>query len=483
MKKIIGMTIFAGLCGAAAAQVVTTATITPTHIGGVAIGGVEGFNNDLFDGTVTVTDHSALHPATDPVGPDNWFISPNAVTPGHNPPGLLVFADTNLPNYIEFNTTNEVTLGTMVFYLSGDQNTDPGGYEGRSLSNLVVSAGTASTALVEVADIAVNPDYDGAYGLPWIKVEIEFPTPVTAKYFRIDIEQPDIGAAKPEWDWNGPRIREIDAYGTNVATSADVDITAIPISNTDGREGAIGDDFEGVTILTNSPLHPVSSTPQEWFISPNTTENLFDDNNGTKFIDFNTSEPYSLSNVVVFISGDDNTDGLEHRSVTGIRLSCGLTPETVTNNVVAFVTLPGETTETYGSPWLMVSIDLDPAVAIGKYFRIEFDQDNLGARIQEIDGYGVPYTPPIFEPEILSWSVYSNGVMKMVVNAPSTASRYSVQATTDLAIDPFSAVAHSDNGVNPFVVTNLAYSTVQGTNEVIYVQSADSEKFFKIIGE
>lgn len=90
---------------------------------------------------------------------------------------------------------------------------------------------------------------------------------------------------------------------------------------------------------------------------------------------------------------------------------------------------------------------------------------------------------PIFDPEILSWSVYSTGVMKMVVNAPSTASRYSLQATTDLAILPFTHVAHSDNGVMPFVVTNLAYSTAEGTNEVIYVETAGPKKFFKIIGE
>lgn len=480
MKKYIGLFVAAGLCGSAAAQVVTTATITPSHIGGVEIGGVEGLNYDLFDGTVTVTDHSPLHPATDPVGPDNWFISPNEETPGAPVPGLLVFADTNLPNFIEFNTAEEVTLGTMVFYLSGDGNSDGSGYEGRSLSNLVVSAGTASNALVEVADIAVNPDYDGTYGTPWIKVEVDFPAPVTAKYFRIDIEQPDIGAARPTWDWNGPRIREIDAYGTNVVTSA-----TLTAKNVEGEsiEGAAGDDFEGAAITTNSALHPISNYPQDWFISPNSTELLFDDNAGTKFIEFNTPDALELSNVVVSISADNNEFGLEGRAVSGIRILSGLSPETVTNNVVAFITFPGEYTDNYGSNWLEVNIAFASGQAIGKYFRMEFDQFGSGARIREIDGYGTPYVEPIFDPEILDWSVYSNGVMRMVVNAPSTANRYSVQATTDLAILPFSNVAHSDNGVNPFVATNLAYSTAEGTNKVIYVETAGSAKFFKIIGE
>ncbi len=483
MKIYFGMLVAAGLCGSVAAQVVTSATITPTHIGGVEIGGVEGFNHDLFDGTVTVTAHSPLHPASDPVGADNWFISPNAETEGHSPPGLLVFADTNLPNYIEFNTADEVALGSMVFYLSGDHNTDSGGYEGRSLSNLVVSAGTASNALAEVANIAVDPDYDGAYGMPWIKVMVEFPAPVTAKYFRIDIEQPDIGAAKPEWTWNGPRIREIDAYGTNVATTASFTAKAIGEESIDG---ASNDNFEGATVTTNSALHPATGISTDyWFISPNAAgELIMDDNAGTRFIEFSTPQAYSMSNIVVSISADNNEFGLEGRAISGIRILSGLSPESVTENVVCFVTFPGEYTDLYGSNWLEVNIALDPAFAIGQYFRIELDQFGSGTRIMEIDGYGEVFVEDILQPAIKGWSRVSDTVMRMVVDAPVTASRYAPQGRTDLNIGTWVDVPHSDDGTNPFVVTNLDYSTTDatGTNEVIYVQSDDAEEFFRIIG-
>lgn len=479
MKKYINMFIMMGLCGSAVAQVVTSATITPTHIGnpGTTIGGLEGFNHDLFDGNFTVTDHSPLHPSSNSTS--NWFVSPNVGDLG----GLLVFSDTNTPNYIEFNTADPVTVGSMVFYLGGDHNPDPGGFEGRSLSNIVISAGSAPGVFTQVADIAVNPDYDGAYGLPWIKVVVEFPSALTAKYFRIDIEQPDVFAAKPEWDWNGPRIREIDAYGTNVAIKSVITAKAIGIESI---QGASDDDLEGATVTTNSPLHPATAiSTDHWFISPNPAgELLFDDNAQIKVIEFNTPQAYSLSNIVVSISGDDNAFGLEGRTVSGIRVLGGLTPDAATNNVLSYVTFTGEQTGTYGSNWIEVSIDLDPEFAIGQYFRIELDQYSSGARITEIDGYGEVFIDLIAQPTIVSWSQISSNVMKMVIDAPSSMDRYSLQSKADLVVGPWGSVAHSDDGVNPFVVTNLSYSTTDatGTNEVIYLQSTDAQKFFNIIG-
>lgn len=93
----------------------------------------------------------------------------------------------------------------------------------------------------------------------------------------------------------------------------------------------------------------------------------------------------------------------------------------------------------------------------------------------------VPVLPPE-QPGVVGVSMVSGDVMKMVISAPSEASRYSVEGTSGL-LASWSAVAHSDDGVNPFIVTNLEYATTEGSNAVIYVQTTNSVGFFQIIGE
>ena len=90
--------------------------------------------------------------------------------------------------------------------------------------------------------------------------------------------------------------------------------------------------------------------------------------------------------------------------------------------------------------------------------------------------------PDILPPDIIGWTQVSNNVMKLVVNAPSSANLYFPENRTDLAIGSWTNVAHSDDGVNAFIITNLSYSTAEGTNEVIYVQSNDAQEFFRIKG-
>ena len=83
---------------------------------------------------------------------------------------------------------------------------------------------------------------------------------------------------------------------------------------------------------------------------------------------------------------------------------------------------------------------------------------------------------------ILSVSSVSNNVLKMVIDAPSSAGNYYPKSKLDLVTGTWSSVPHSDDGVNPFVVTNLGYSTTDatGTNEVIYVNATNSAGFFGI---
>jgi len=90
--------------------------------------------------------------------------------------------------------------------------------------------------------------------------------------------------------------------------------------------------------------------------------------------------------------------------------------------------------------------------------------------------------PPTEKAVIVSLSAVSNDVMKIVVNTPSPPERYHPESSTDLSVGTWGSVPHSDDGVNAFIITNLDYSTSDGTNAVIYVQAADVAGFFKFEG-
>ena len=81
----------------------------------------------------------------------------------------------------------------------------------------------------------------------------------------------------------------------------------------------------------------------------------------------------------------------------------------------------------------------------------------------------------------------SNGVIKMVVNTTLDAeSRYFPVAATNLMDGTWINVAHSyTNDLGTLEVTNLTYSSedATGTNRVIYLQSTEPCKFFRINGE
>ena len=109
-----------------------------------------------------------------------------------------------------------------------------------------------------------------------------------------------------------------------------------------------------------------------------------------------------------------------------------------------------------------------------------------GAGVVSVDTNSVPGRTILTaadNPTIIGWSI-SNNVMRMVVDAPGSVDRFHPEATTNLMSGVWGGVAHSDDGVNPFVVTNLTYSTAEGTNEVIYVNATNNAaEFFKISSE
>ena len=91
--------------------------------------------------------------------------------------------------------------------------------------------------------------------------------------------------------------------------------------------------------------------------------------------------------------------------------------------------------------------------------------------------------PDIIEPGIISSELVSSNIVKIVVDTPSAVDRYWPEGVSDLVTGSWTNVAHSDDGANDFVITNLAYSTEEGTNKVIYVEADVAAEFFKIMGE
>jgi hypothetical protein len=86
----------------------------------------------------------------------------------------------------------------------------------------------------------------------------------------------------------------------------------------------------------------------------------------------------------------------------------------------------------------------------------------------------------VFPPPVLDIVPMAGGVVKLVVdmNQAGNLSDYAPVVRGSLTSGGWAAVAHSDNGSNSFVETNLTYSTVEASNRVIYVQSTDAVGFF-----
>lgn len=268
--------------------------------------------------------------------------------------------------------------------------------------------------------------------------------------------------------------------GATVVTTA----TFTSFVNLAPVEGASGDAFQGATVTAHSTLSgELGETANDWFQSPNVAETLFSDIAGTKFIEFSTASPLALTNVVFWLSADGNgTTAPDARSVSNIRLyaSTMVVPVCSTNNLVLDIAVDPDYDGAYGVDWVKVSVDL-PSVS-GQYFRAEFVQDNSGARIREIDAFGGVPIGLTSQATINGWSTFSNNMMRIVVNVPSSMSNCYPKSTANLMTGTWERVAHSDDGVNPFVVSNFNYSTMDssGTNHVIYLQSDADQRFFGV---
>jgi hypothetical protein len=86
----------------------------------------------------------------------------------------------------------------------------------------------------------------------------------------------------------------------------------------------------------------------------------------------------------------------------------------------------------------------------------------------------------LFPPPVIGIEAVSADLFKLVIdmNESTELDGYSPVVRDALTGGSWVAVAHSDDGIHSFVQTNLTYSTTDGSNRVIYVQSGSSKGFF-----
>jgi len=78
-------------------------------------------------------------------------------------------------------------------------------------------------------------------------------------------------------------------------------------------------------------------------------------------------------------------------------------------------------------------------------------------------------------------TVLANDVLKMEVSGASPSASFCPASTTNLVNGAWGRIPHSDDGVNDFIVTNLTYSTTDGTNRFIYMQQGTNRiEFIRI---
>jgi len=93
---------------------------------------------------------------------------------------------------------------------------------------------------------------------------------------------------------------------------------------------------------------------------------------------------------------------------------------------------------------------------------------------------------PIIPANILGFFIASGDTMSMVIDPAAALEKYYPKACTNLVAADWADVPHSDDGVNAFVITNLAYSTPIGGGSdwiQIYLESFETTKFFGIGGK
>ncbi len=96
-----------------------------------------------------------------------------------------------------------------------------------------------------------------------------------------------------------------------------------------------------------------------------------------------------------------------------------------------------------------------------------------------IDDITVVAKRPPSPPSIVGFKLVAPGIYEIEVETKNPDVQH-LLGSTDLVNGGWSSIPHSDDGLNPYVQTNLLYSTPNGVNRVIYIQSGDAQAFFGV---
>lgn len=173
------------------------------------------------------------------------------------------------------------------------------------------------------------------------------------------------------------------------------------------------------------------------------------------------------------------------------RNTVGFEYDTASGNLQVWLTSEGGTTVTQYNGSVNYGGVEGQAVPLDELNYFGFTFKSLTAQGESnpayIDNLSIVYIPkitsgedPIIPAGIVGWSLESGSLMRMVIDAQSAANNYQPKSTTNLVSGIWENIAHSDNGMNAFVVTNLDYAGTEGTNKVIFLQTDESVRFFKI---
>jgi hypothetical protein len=188
-----------------------------------------------------------------------------------------------------------------------------------------------------------------------------------------------------------------------------------------------------------------------------------------------------------------NATGKEAQGFTtnlNARNTAGLEYDTASGNLAVWMTSEGGTTVTQYNGSVNYNGVVGQAVPLDEltYVGLTFNGLNSVADSNPagIDDLKVTYIPaqssgeePVPPAEIFGLSVSGN-LLRVVINAQGAASNYYPQACAELVSNVWEHVAHSDDGLNAFAVTNLTYAGAEGTNKVIYLEMDDPVEFFRI---
>jgi len=84
-----------------------------------------------------------------------------------------------------------------------------------------------------------------------------------------------------------------------------------------------------------------------------------------------------------------------------------------------------------------------------------------------------------YSADLVSTEAAGSGVLKLTFNTTGLPDYFDLVGRSDLTTGSWGYAPHSDDGINPFVVTDLSYSTDEGGgNYSVYVETTGSEAFY-----